>query len=165
MSKPLRGFTMAEMVTTILIIGIVGAIALPRLADSVCCVQLDGVAERLRCDLEMARRHAIHRGRSTTVVFDDANASYACAEIVDSESTGGSLQVSLPTAHGINLAMTLDFDPAAGIRFDPEGQLFVQRLDGSVDNVADVELRSSSQRLMIQIRPRLSLITSTMEPL
>lgn len=150
---------MLEIVVVVLIIGIVAAVATPRLAAALFRVQLQSVANSLRLDLESARQNAMHRGQARTVVFDFAAAEYSCDEISDESSPTGTLDVSLILRHGLDLHMTGNFVAADGITFSPDGELVAIDESGDPISIAVIDLQTGQQRWRVDVQSRLSLVT------
>ncbi|MBI2432720.1 MAG: GspH/FimT family pseudopilin [Candidatus Hydrogenedentes bacterium] len=71
--KPSPGFTLLELVITLLILGIVAAMAVPLLASSLNESKLDGATSAVTTALEYARLKAMSNGRNFQVVFDTTN--------------------------------------------------------------------------------------------
>ncbi|URL60283.1 GspH/FimT family pseudopilin [Luteibacter flocculans] len=76
-----RGFTLIELVTVLLIVALVGAIALPRLAEAMARHRLGASAEALLDTLERARTAAVRRNHATRTCAS-AN-GHTCQDWVD----------------------------------------------------------------------------------
>ncbi len=80
MRRTQAGFTMIELMTTIVIIGILAVLAIPAFGEQLARRRLEGVATDLATDLQFARSQAVStRGdirfrttSTTTFVIDDA---------------------------------------------------------------------------------------------
>ncbi len=64
MNSTRRGFTLAELTITMLIMGILAAVAMPRYFDAVARWRVEAAARRIAADLNLARDNAISRGGS-----------------------------------------------------------------------------------------------------
>lgn len=83
-ARPRRhGFTLADVMITVLIIGILSAIATPRLADTLGTLTLEAAAKQVTADLRYARQYAKTRGKSQSVTFDASSDSYELNGIND----------------------------------------------------------------------------------
>ena len=67
---------MLDLVITVLIIGILAAVAAPKYADSMRHFQLEAAAQAVAADLRHARQHAKTKGSNQSVVFTQASNSY-----------------------------------------------------------------------------------------
>ncbi|MGB0768765.1 MAG: prepilin-type N-terminal cleavage/methylation domain-containing protein, partial [Phycisphaeraceae bacterium] len=64
------GFSLVELVMVVVIVGVVGAMALPRFAEATARQQLDAAAERVTDDLNKARHRARASSSTLTLTFD-----------------------------------------------------------------------------------------------
>jgi len=78
-SLPCRcsGFTLLEVVTVLVIVTIVAAIAMPRYHDAAVRYQAEMAARRIAADLHMVRADARATGQARTVHFHAANHRYS----------------------------------------------------------------------------------------
>lgn len=138
---PLRlGYSLAEVLIVISIIGIVTATAVPRLAKAKNQAQLTGAMTRFTRGVMAARQAAIQRGK--TAYFKHSNNKYWV--IVD---TGGSLTDSVvitapynfATEYGVTITSptgltSIQYDPR-GVSTQPTKQIFAFR--HTVSNTLD----------------------------
>ena len=64
-----RGFSMIEVIISVMIVGVLAAVATPRIVNSISSYRADAAAERLTADLELAASYARDHGTSETVTF------------------------------------------------------------------------------------------------
>lgn len=89
------GFTLAEVVIAVLIVGIMAAVAAPKYAHALRGVQVAAAAQRLAADLSYARQSARTRGTTQAVAFDlDAN-TYNLPGLYDLDRPGQPFLVDL----------------------------------------------------------------------
>lgn len=93
-----RGFSYAELVIVILIMGIMAAIAIPRIAQSMSFYRLNAAAERVASDLRYARGQARMKGTSQSVVFNAATDSYDLPGLFSIDHPSQPFSLNLPTS-------------------------------------------------------------------
>lgn len=91
-----RAFTLAELVMVLAIIGILAAIAMPRLASGQSRYLVDNAARRIAADIDRARTQAVAGSGSVSMAFDVAANSYSIpgVESLDRRARSTSVQMS-----------------------------------------------------------------------
>lgn len=156
-SEARPGFSLIELTVVVMILAVGATVALPRLAETVAGSRVQTVAKTIQCDLELARRTAMNRGRVVTVHFDWEAGTYQSTDVP--VGTGHTLRKDLPEAFATQMHLTSDFDGATGIQFDHHGTPSMIDLDGTVQSTGNIEVDFDGEALNVQIRPGLSLIT------
>jgi prepilin-type N-terminal cleavage/methylation domain-containing protein len=75
-----RGFTIAEMMIVVLIMGIAAAIAAPRVQGMIRASSLTGALNQVAADLQLARVRAIRAGRPVALVVAGGGTTYTVVE-------------------------------------------------------------------------------------
>ena len=88
-------FTLVEAVFVVTIIGILGAIALPRYAGFVATQQTEAAARRVLSDLTLAQRQARLTSSPQSVVFDVGSGSYQLPLMKDPDRKAATYMVDL----------------------------------------------------------------------
>lgn len=130
-----RGFTTIELVTVMIVIGIMSYFALPRL-DMLRGFDEEGYRDKARASLQYARKAAVAQRRYVCAVINAAGDISFTVESVEPENAGHSAacpygrQLGLPATdaacggatnmicHPAGVTLT----PAASIQFDPLGR-------------------------------------------
>ena len=89
------GVTLVDLVITVLIVGILAAVAAPRFAASAAAMRTEAVARRIAADLNYARRMAILTSRETSVTFTLSPARYAMTGVTNPDRPAEAYQVTL----------------------------------------------------------------------
>ena len=90
-----KAFTLVEAVLVTAIIGILGAIALPRYAGFVATQQTQAAARRVMADLTLAQRQARLTSSPQVVEFDVGSGSYGLPSLADPDHKGETYSVDL----------------------------------------------------------------------
>lgn len=93
-----RGLSLFELVFVLAIMTIIGAMALPRYANSLCQYRAAAGAKRLAADISYARARAASTSASQQVVFDNSIAQYKMPGIPDVNHPSSSYVVNLAAA-------------------------------------------------------------------
>jgi MSHA pilin protein MshC len=118
----MRGFTTVELVVVMVVMGLLAAVAVPRLTSRT-VLQERGVQDQLRGLLRSSRQLAVTQGRDVCVLLtpDRARAVYtaagACASAMPVAGTGGEAELALTLPPGVVLG------GAPLVRFNARGQL------------------------------------------
>lgn len=113
--------TLIELLITVLLIGIVTAVAVPRFADAICYHRAEAAARRLKADLEFARRRAETASISRTIDFHLADDSYTLVGVEDSDHPGAEYTVRLGDSPFEASIVSADFGGTPQLVFDGYG--------------------------------------------
>jgi prepilin-type N-terminal cleavage/methylation domain-containing protein len=89
------GVTFVELIMVISLIGILAAIATPRYAAALQEYQAEAAADRIKEDLNMARRRASIMGKNVDVIFNTVTNSYHLTNVESLDSRQQSYQINL----------------------------------------------------------------------
>jgi type II secretory pathway pseudopilin PulG len=129
----LRAFTLFEMVTVATIIVIISAMAIPRFGNSIALRRVEGAAQRIAADLELAQRHAMTASTSQEVRFVAGNSpAYRLVGLSHPDHPDQEYAVSQAD----------DLNGAEGVAIDFGGDLVVNfDMYGKPDSGGTVEIR------------------------
>lgn len=118
-----NGFTLIELVIILIVLGIIAAVAIPRLADTT-SLKASATARKLRSDIAYAQELAMTRNLRTRVYFNGtgtAPAPQGYAVVIDNSASGNCASFAAVTdpAGGGSLGVTLDSGDYAGITAVP----------------------------------------------
>ncbi|MCA9069583.1 MAG: GspH/FimT family protein [Planctomycetaceae bacterium] len=93
--KTRNGISLIDVTVTILVMGIFAAVAIPRFADSMHHYRTETAADKVRADLNYARKLAVARSTDVTVEFDTVADNYTLVGIGHPDRVGQSYVVQL----------------------------------------------------------------------
>lgn len=117
-----HGFTLVEVVLVVVIAGLIGAIAVPRYAQSLTRYSADAAAQRLVADLNYARNRAAARSKAVVVNFDPATDTYTLDGLDDPDHPGQTYATDLQQNPYSADITTADFAGRAYFTFDGYGK-------------------------------------------
>lgn len=125
-----RGFTIIEVMVTVVIAGILLTLALPAFNDMMARRRLEGQSNELVTDLSYAKSEAVQRNQNVRVITGGGGACYIvaawpapaagscnCAAAPGSRCSGGPTElktVSLTSNATVTNGVTFDFEPVRG---------------------------------------------------
>jgi len=124
-----EAFTLVELVIVVLIVGILAAAAGPRFANSLMYYRAEAAAQRIRADLELARKHAMTSSTSQQVVFSTVSNGYTLSDMTHLDHPSLQYEVKLSEAPYFASLSSVNFGVEGKVTFDGYG---VPDLGGSV---------------------------------
>jgi type IV fimbrial biogenesis protein FimT len=128
--RPQHGFTMVELMTVIVIAGVLATLALPSFRELLERRRGEGQANEFLIDLSYAKSEAVQRNQNVRLLTGGAGACYIiaawptpaagscdCTAAAGSRCTGGPTElktVTLVNAATVTNAVTFDFEPVRG---------------------------------------------------
>lgn len=120
--KPRPAYTLVELVTVVVLLGIFTAVAAPKYADALASYRVNCAARRIAADLRMARDYAERLSTSETVDFNASNETYAFSTIKDLDHPGVLCTVKLASSqYAVDIAAAT-FGAGDAVQFDMYGR-------------------------------------------
>lgn len=148
----LRAFSLAELVMVVIILGLLAAIAAPRVANTIRHQRLDAASRRLMIDLELTRSQAIRDRTNRSLTLSLTDHSYTLPTQV---GMGSSSQVCFNTPPYNEVVM-------AGSTFSTDEVKF-NRL-GLPDEAGSITLRAGNEQVVISLNAATGQPTRTFGP-
>jgi len=92
---PTPAFTLLELVLVLVIIGMLGALVIPRFSQAIAAQRVGAAARRIQADIALARRAARTGSSSRTIAFNQTTNSYTIAGIQNLDRAGSTYEVRL----------------------------------------------------------------------
>ena len=124
-----RGVTLVELVVVVIILAILGAVGVPRLAGVMRRQEFDNIARRVMEDIRLARTQAIVSKASCRVLFEPDQHRYRIPEMVDRDHPSRAYVVPLDGSDASVSLAAADFAGAGTLLFSSLG---VPQASGSV---------------------------------
>ncbi len=110
-----------EVAIGVLIVGILAAAAAPKFTDSLHWYQVQAAAERVRADLNMARRLAMSSSANRTIQFSTAGNSYTILGIDSPDRVGRPYTIQLGDSPYRSLLMSTSLGGDEAVQFNYYG--------------------------------------------
>ncbi|MHC4985372.1 MAG: prepilin-type N-terminal cleavage/methylation domain-containing protein [Planctomycetota bacterium] len=120
-TKPREGFTLLELVLVLAIVGVLAAIAAPRLAASSAVHRAESAAWRVKMDLALARHLAKTSCADQSIGFAVATDDYTLPGVADANDTSGIYTVQLDDRPYDATIVSADFNSSTTVTFDGYG--------------------------------------------
>jgi len=111
-----------ELVLVMVIVGIMGAMAVPRFVGFLGNARADATVSRILADLKATRCRAKQTGQCQSIVFDTMHNQYAITGWESLDRRAGAYAVDLADEPYQATLVTADFDGSATLGFDGWGQ-------------------------------------------
>jgi len=116
-----KGFTLLEAVITVMIMGVIATVAVPRYSTAIDRYSVQAAAVRIASDLAYAREMAEAQSRNVTVTFDSDLDSYSSGDVSDPFHPGRKWRVSLADTAYVADLHSADFEGVPAVTFDFSG--------------------------------------------
>ena len=148
--KNRRGYSLADLVVTMLILGILASAAAPRYLDSISRFRVEAAAKRIAAALEFARGRAKISGVSREVDFDVASNSYLMTGIADINHPDLDYSFDTDNSQYPAAIISADFGGVDKVTFD---------IHGHADNGGSVVVSSGGQQRTITVSDTAGKVT------
>ena len=114
MARPVRGFSLIELMVVVVIASILMVVAVPSFVDQIARRRLDGAANELSADLQYARTEAVSKNKQVQLTSAAGGASYTINYVVG-PVTPALKTLTLPTGVTVSASLSVIYDPLRGM--------------------------------------------------
>lgn len=151
--KMMSGFTFVELLITVLIMGIIAAVAVPKISGSIVAYRTELAANQIKNNLKLASLRARGKGVPVKINFETQNAThngfYWFDNVVDPQRPNELLSVEIGKP---NYPIQLDQAPSE-ITFDVYGYADVDAtwiLNSTLPSEKTITIEKASGRILVQ---------------
>jgi prepilin-type N-terminal cleavage/methylation domain-containing protein len=135
------GFSLVELLVTIVVAGILAGVVWPRLALLAPKYRLEGAARSIAAEIQRARGRAIGEGKCAIVAFDATAKTYRVGVASASTCPTAFGSYTLETAKSIEDTATITIENAASLGSPPADPVFNPR--GGTDVVSSIRFANT----------------------
>jgi len=117
-----HGVTLIELTITVLLIGIIAAVATPRILSTFNHFRLESATEQIVADIKLVRHQAKIKGATQKITFNVATNSYGTPGLRDRNHPNKDYAVDLDDLPGDISLYSVDFASAGNLTFNMYGQ-------------------------------------------
>lgn len=121
MNRHRRGMSFLEISITVLIIGVLAAVSVPRYADSTRAQQAKNAAIQIANYVNYVREVALNEGRSTSIVVDAEGDRFYSSNVNFPARLNTPISIPVKALYDASIELTGDFDGSDALGFDLEG--------------------------------------------
>ena len=146
------GFTLIELVISMLILGIVAAVATPTFAEAMINYRIEAAARRIAADFNYARSQATTKSDVVTIKFFESPDRYHIVGTTDLNQRGGSITINISDIDSQISTTSPNFDGESGLEYTHYG---LPRVIATGNNLVSgsVVISIGSQQKTISIDP------------
>ena len=115
------GFSLVDVTITLLIMGVLAGVAIPRMFRAVTQYRADAAAARIAADLAYAGKYSRTKGVSETIHFNAAASQYSCSTIASPTSPAAVYGVDLSVYPYESMIESVSFAGEPSVTFDGHG--------------------------------------------
>lgn len=144
MTASRNAFTLVELIIVVMLLGIMAAVAVPRLIDSISYHRAEAAARRIKLDMEFARRRARMSSADRSIQFDPAGESYTITGAAHLDHPASAYEVRLDEDPYQAVIVSADFGGDAVLTFDGYG---------SADTAGSVVVQAGPYQKTVTVDP------------
>lgn len=120
--RPVRAFSLVELVTMLAVLGVLAAIAVPRYGNSLARYRASAAAGRIAADVNLARTRARTSSLGQSIVFSTASNAYTLPGVAGLRGQPSPYAVALSAEPYAATLVSAAFGAATTLAFDRYGQ-------------------------------------------
>ena len=147
---------MLEVTLSMMVIGILAAVAIPAYSNSILTYRIDVAAKRIAQDISFARRTALQTNSNRTITFDATNKNYSISGLSSLDRTSAPYLVALSQSpYQVGIALTTSALPTASVpaptTTQPASVALTFNRFGMPDKIVLISVSSGSLQKIIDV--------------